>query len=81
MTERAIMSVCFMCGEQFQMGPPPHLYDGKYIRRYDIAICRMCYDANWDGWAPLWEEQLIRHLKEKGLEIPERNEKGWLPRD
>lgn len=72
------METCFTCGTKFQMGP--HAYDGKYVRTYQISVCRACWKGNWDGWAPHYEERLIAHLKEKGLPIPERNEKGWLPR-
>lgn len=82
MSNQKIMFRCFFpfCGNQsFQMGHG--LYDGKYIRRYDISVCMSCWRGNWDGWAPHYEKLLIAHLKEKGLPIPERNEKGWLPRE
>lgn len=60
----------------------PHLYEGLYIPRYGITVCRKyCYEGNWDGWAPHHEEKIIATLREKKLPIPERNEKGWLPRD
>ena len=68
-----------MCGRQFQMGP--HRYDGKFISRYQISVCRACYEGNWDGWAPHWEQHLVAHLKKNKLQIPEPNAKGWLPRD
>ncbi|RLB11107.1 MAG: hypothetical protein DRG39_04810 [Deltaproteobacteria bacterium] len=70
---------CFICNGKFQFGP--HRYDGKYISKYNIIVCRNCYNANWDGWAPDYEEKLILHLKKEGLPIPERNEKGFLPRE
>ncbi len=79
MTDQNIMHPCFMCGSQFQMGE--HIYDGKYIRRYDITVCMTCWDGNWDGWAPHYETRLIAHLENEGIPIPERNEKGWLPRE
>jgi len=41
MTDQNIMHPCFMCGSQFQMGE--HIYDGKYIRRYDITVCMACW--------------------------------------
>jgi hypothetical protein len=74
-----IMEACFMCAKGFQMGP--HRYDGKVIRRYQISVCSGCWGANWDGWAPHLERRLISHLAEKEIEIPARNEKGWLPRE
>lgn len=57
-----------------------HIYNGKRIPSYDIMVCRICYDSNWDGWAQ-HKEKLVAHLKEKGLPIPKDNEKGWLPRE
>jgi hypothetical protein len=57
------------------------LYDGTHIQAYGITVCRGCYDGNWDGWAPQFEEAVTRHLIAKGLPLPKRNAKGWLPRD
>ncbi len=79
MSEHKIMDTCFMCGSPFQMGP--HLYEGEFIRHYQVSICSTCYKGNWDGWAPHYEHRLVAHLKKNGLPIPERNAKGWLPRD
>ncbi len=79
MTDQNIMHPCFMCGSQFQMGE--HIYDGKYIRRYDIIVCMPCWDGNRDGWTPDYETRLIAHLENEGIPIPERNENGWLPRE
>jgi len=73
------MYQCFICGGEFQFGP--HKYKGKNIPRYKISVCDVCYNANWDGWAPEYENKLIEHLKKENLPIPERNEKGWFPRD
>jgi len=78
MAEEKIMQRCFMCGSEYQFGP--HRYDGKYISRYQISVCRSCYDSNWDGWAH-YEPRLVAHLKANNLPIPARNEKGWLPRE
>ncbi len=79
MPEPKKMVRCFMCDDEFQMGP--HRYDGKFIPRYKISVCRICYDGNWDGWAPHFTERLIEHLKKEKFSIPEKNERGWLPRD
>jgi len=68
-----------MCGGEYQFGP--HKYEGRSIPRYKVKVCDICYNANWDGWAPEYENKLIAHLKKVGLPIPERNEKRWLPRD
>ena len=70
---------CDLCGSEYQFGP--HKYDGKYIRRYELNVCKSCYDGNWEGWGPHCEERLIAHLKQKNIPIPEKNAKGWLPRD
>jgi len=69
---------CQMCGSEYQMGP--HVYAGKHIATYDLDVCKSCYEGNWDGWAPHYGEKLVAHLKEKGIPIPEKNEKGWYPR-
>ncbi len=79
MPEPKIMDRCFTCGSEFQMGP--HQYDGKFIPRYKISVCRICYDGNWDGWAPQSSDRIIKHLKKENLPIPEKNEKRWLPRE
>ena len=69
------MRICDFCGNKYQFGP--HVYDGKYIKRYDMNVCLTCYNGNKDGWADI--SKIIKHLKEKGLPIPETNAKGWLP--
>ncbi|MCL1127986.1 hypothetical protein [Shewanella surugensis] len=79
MSNEKFMYNCFLCRDSFQFGPG--LYDGKTIPLYGgITVCMGCYKWNWDGWNPEHEDKLISHLNEKGLPIPERNEKGWLPR-
>jgi hypothetical protein len=52
----------------------------KYVERYDISVCRVCWDGNWDGWARDYETRIIEHLKQKGLPVPVRNVWGLLPR-
>lgn len=79
MSEPKIMDSCFICGSQFQMGP--HHYDGKFISSYQISVCNSCWNSNWDGWVPHYEQKLLAHLKEKNISIPKRNSKGWLPRE
>ena len=81
MSDKPYTQTCFFsfCGQSFQMSHGH--YDGKFIPRYKISVCRNCYDGNWDGWAPHFEEQLLPHLEANGIDVPERNAKGWLPRD
>ena len=73
------MSRCPLCYGEFQFGP--HKYDGTTIPPHKITVCNSCYKSNWDGWAPHYEETLIGSSKANNLPIPERNPKGWLPRD
>lgn len=79
MYKEKFMYDCGICGLEFQFGP--HIYNGKHIASYQLTVCKGCWDGNWDGWGNTAEEKLIAHLKEKGISIPKRNEKGWLPRE
>lgn len=73
------MQTCELCSASYQMGP--HRYDGHRVPRYELNVCGSCYKYNWDGWSPVYEEKILSHLKQRGLVYPERNERGWLPRD
>lgn len=73
------MVKCDVCGNSFQFGP--HRYDGRKNQTYDIMVCNNCHNANWDGWAPHYEPQVTKNLSDRGLLLPPRNEKGWLPRE
>jgi hypothetical protein len=73
------MRCCFGCGGQFQMGP--HRYAGRWIPSYEIEVCEMCWNANWDGWHRDAADKIIVHLTDNNLPIPPLNNKGWLPRD
>lgn len=79
MNDEKIMYTCDLCGFKYQMGR--HIYDGKYIPRYELNVCKACYTGNHDGWSSRDEKQLLNHLKEKGLPVPDRNNDGLLPRD
>ena len=77
---------CFLCGKQFERYS--HVYSsqysgirGRYVGRYMIEACDVCYESNLDGWALRHERRLVAHLTKKGLPIPERNANGLLPRD
>jgi hypothetical protein len=76
--QNIIMETCFFCNKDFQHGN--HIYDGEFIRSYDVIACKKCWDGNWDGWVGRNAERLIEHLKSKNIPVPERNEKGWIPR-
>jgi hypothetical protein len=73
--ESQVVLPCFMCGNCFQFN------HGKHIARYMIDVCDGCYNSNSDGWQTCHETQLLIHLAAKGLPFPDRNAKGWLPRD
>jgi hypothetical protein len=79
MEAHKVMLHCDLCNKEFQFGP--HKFDGKHIPRYQITVCKPCWDGNWDGWAPHLEKRLISHIEKNGLPVPERNSKGWLPRE
>lgn len=76
--EGALVVLCSICGGKFQHGP--HRY-GQFIARYQMEICTPCFQAAWDGWGPSAEAKIIKHLAERGIPVPPRNAKGWLPRD
>ncbi len=72
------MEICPICGKEFQNGP--HSY-GKYLRGYQITVCRDCYLSNQDGWARHYEGILEEIMDEKGIDYPERNDDGLYPVD
>ncbi|MDR6495615.1 hypothetical protein J2797_005539 [Paraburkholderia terricola] len=74
-----VMLACDACGKVFQFGP--HRYDGRAISMYRITVCRLCWDANWDGWAPHLEEKVTARLREDGSPLPIRNGKERLRRE
>jgi hypothetical protein len=77
--QEKIMLKCDLCGKQYQHGP--HRYEGHHCRPYGIGVCGACWEGNWDGWNPRLEPILLDHLRKNGLPVPERNAKGWFPRD
>lgn len=80
MLKKKFMFSCDICGDQYQHGP--NLYEGHRLELYgDIFCCDICWQGNWDGWAPHHEAVILKNLKEKKLPIPARNEQGFLPRN
>ena len=77
MDTRKFSYPCDVCGKSLQRGP--HRYEGKINKTYDILVCDSCRNGNWDGWAPHYENKIIKIIQKKGLPLPSRNEKGWLP--
>src|SRR2546426_6855654 len=70
---------CGLCGGRFQYGP--HRYEGHFIARYKLVACDGCWHGNAGGWGPAAEPKVLAHLKRNWIAVPERNEKGLLPRD
>ncbi len=73
---------CFfylICNNEIKIGPP--VKEGEYISRYQITVCRSCYESNWDGWELGREKILLKHLEDNDIPIPNRDTEGWLPRD
>lgn len=77
-SEIKLYDTCEICGRRFQFGP--HVYNGQRIPAYEITVCKVCFDGNWDGWGMRAEPVLIAHLKSRGIPIPERNAQGFIPR-
>lgn len=74
------MFKCAVCGDEYQHGL--HIYEGHKLELYGgVFCCDSCWKGNWDGWAPHYEGALLEYLKHKGLPVPDRNAKDWLPRD
>ena len=70
---------CQMCGKEYRSAR--NINEGRYIPKYAIAVCQLCYDCNALGWAPLYEQTLLAHLQLNNIPLPKRNEKGLLPRE
>lgn len=80
MNKEKFIFKCDVCGRPYQHGPGR--YEGHRLELYGgVFCCDSCWQGNWDGWTPQNEHVLLEHLKQKNLPVPERNAKGWLPRD
>lgn len=79
MEDIRVMQKCGLCAKSYQMGA--NRYDGQYIAKYELNVCDNCYSSNRDGWGPRAEKIILSHLEQKGIPVPERNQKDWLPRD
>ena len=70
---------CDICGGIHYQGMG--VYPLRKVSGYELFCCEVCYNGNWDGWNPQYETMLLEHLKKIGAKPPQRNEKGWLPRE
>jgi hypothetical protein len=73
-----ILQACELCGREVQMGP--HRYVGHMIASIKLFLCDACFEMNWDGFNPRHEKKLIAHFQAKSIPVPERNQKGLIPR-
>ena len=71
---------CDVCNSPYYYGPGR--YEAHRLQLYGgIMCCNSCWRSNEDGWGPIHEPALLKHLAHKGLPEPIRNTKGWLPRE
>lgn len=72
-------AACFCCDTKLHFTPDSDA--GQVIERYGVVVCTPCFQANADGWAPKYEEKLLRQLQRSHIAPPARNASGRLPRD
>ncbi len=53
----------------------------KRVPKYNIQVCRGCWDSAEQGWPQQFEGSLFQALSRAGLLIPDRNARHLLPRD
>jgi hypothetical protein len=58
----------------------PGVYVGRTLPHYQMFVCNICYESNSDGIGPVYEKKFERHLEQRAIPLPARNEKGWYPR-
>jgi hypothetical protein len=75
MEEFRVLNPCFICEQPFQFGP--HVYDGRYVRQWDVMVCNRCESANWGGLIPESHPRLLAHLGRFGIKL-ELNSKNWI---
>jgi hypothetical protein len=68
---------CDICGNVHYQGKG--VYPLRKVSGYGLFCCDICYRGNLDGWSPRYEAKLLSSLKEKGVNPPPRNAKGFLP--
>lgn len=66
---------CFLCENSF---PFSHgAYRGRGIGAWQIQVCDLCYNSNWDGIVPQTYPKLVAHLAAIGV-TPQLNAKRYL---
>ena len=66
---------CPLCESKFDFDK-----NGKHIAKYNLTVCRTCFNANHDGWSPIYTKKILAHLEANNIEAPVINEKGCIPR-
>ena len=51
------------------------------LKGYNVHVCHTCYQEAAAGWPVHHEAALFSALDQAGLLIPDRNDRGLLPRD
>ena len=75
-TPGASMFPCQLCGRAARMGG--HL-EGRTLPHYEMFLCNPCFESNWDGFPPHLEAAFVRHLNDRDIPLPQRNENGSYP--
>ncbi len=79
MQPESLTAACFCCDTKLHFTPDSDA--GQVIERYGVVVCTPCFQANAAGWAPRYEEKLLRHLQRSHIAPPARNASGLLPRE
>ena len=74
-----MQSQCELCGKAVDYSNG--IYGLNKCSGYDIFVCDTCYASNHDGWGPFHQTIVISIMNKKGKALPQRNHKGWLPRE
>lgn len=65
------MALCYVC-----LGAP----GTQRVTGYGVLVCGPCWERAERGWPAHQEPALMQALARAGLLIPDRNERGLLPR-
>ena len=73
------MCECPLCLARFRYGN--QIYQGQYLKGYQLRVCDTCYCLNEDGWSKNHNPFLLERCREIGVEPPPLDVNGFLPRD
>ena len=62
---------CDFCGNDYKCSNGN--YEGKYISKFELKLCRICFSGSHDGVPPLYEDKFVSLCKERGKDLPQRN--------